>query len=258
MRNPFRLTILLLLFSSTLLAQQPPAPTEITIFLSPLRPIGDDGKSAWISQAFQQNLLNDLARLQQVRPLPPTNPVTDLESAIKAAKSAGATHLFEGSYQLADPGIRITAQILDLRTNQYIGAAKATGPLRDLFALEDSITDQVKRIALAQVRLQAPPIAPQPALPPLAIRPDGPVQFPWDRDKPFIEEVRRQTLLDAEYEASNYRTTYTYGGYGYYGYGGYYRPWRYYGGYGGLTFFPGGVIRGRAVFFPGGVINVGW
>ena len=258
MRSSIVAVILLLLSASPLLAQQTPPAPEITIFLSPLRVIGDDGKSAWISQAVQQNVLSDLTRLQSVRPILPATPPADHEAAIKAAKAAGANLLLEGSYQLADPGIRITIQILDLRTNQYIGAAKATGPLAELFALEDSIADQVKRIALKQLRLQAPPAAPQQALPPVAIPGNGPVQmqFPWDRDKPFLAQAKRQTILDSEYEASLYRNTYTYGCgcYNYYGYGSYYRPY-----YGGLTFFPGGMIRGRgAFFFPGGVVNIGW
>jgi len=240
-------------------AQQPAAPGEVVLMIAPVRAIGDDGKSAWISQAVQQNLLNDLSRLQSVRPILPKEPVADLESAIKAAKAQNATHVFEGSFQLGDPGSRITGQILDLRTNQYVGAAKATGALRELFALEDSISEQVRRIALAQVKVEVRPL-PAPAVNAndVAIQPEGPVQirrqFPWDRDKPFLEEARRQAIIDRDYEDSRYRTTYTYGS-SYYGYGGYYsRPWY---GYGGVTFFPGGVIRGRAVFFPGGVINVG-
>jgi len=256
------LATLLLLIASTALAQQATPAPEITIFLSPLHPIGDDGKSAWISQAIQQNILNDLTRLQSIRPIPSTTPLADHESAIKAAKSAGATLLLEGSYTLAEPGIRITIQILDLRTNQYIGAAKATGPLAELFALEDSIADQVKRLALKQVHLATPPAAAQPALPPVAIAGNGPVQiqFPWDRDKPFLAEAKRQTLLDSAYEESLYRNTYTYGpysyyGYGYSGYGGYYyRPY-----YGGPTYFPGGGFRGRGSFyFSSGYINVCW
>src|SRR6266850_1804764 len=231
MRHTMLLAILLFLASSPLLAQQAGAPPEITIFLSPLRAVGEDGKTAWISQSVQQNILHDHARVQGVRPILPTIPPADRDVAIKDAKAAGANLLLEGSYTLADPGIRITIQILDLRTNQYIGAAKATGPLRELFALEDSIAEQVKRMALAQVRLHAPAAAPQQQLPPVAIPGNGPVQmqFPWDRDKPFLAEAKRQAILDAEYEASNYRTTYTYGVSGYYGYGygSYYRP--YYG-----------------------------
>src|SRR5439155_7472448 len=150
--------------------------------LSPLQPIGEDGKTAWISQAVQQNVLNDLTRLQGVKPILAAAPA-DHDAAVKAAKAAGAQFLLEGSYTLADPGIRLTLQLFHLRTNAYIGAAKATGALKDLFALEDSIADQVKRLAQNQLRLLAPPAAPQPQLPPIAIPGNGPVQmqFPWDR-----------------------------------------------------------------------------
>jgi hypothetical protein len=110
-----------------------------------------------------------------------------------------------------------------------------------------------------QVRLHAPPAAPQQQLPPVAIPGNGPVQqqqYPWDRDKPFIANEIRKTLLDRDYEDSRYRTTYTYPSYsyygsGYYGYGysGYYRP--YYGGY----YRP--AFRGT-YFFPNGFISASW
>ena len=250
MRYPTLLAVFLLLSSSPLLAQQAP---EITIYLTPLNPIGEDGKTAWISQAVQQNVLNDLTRLQGVKPILAAAPA-DHDAAVKAAKAAGAQFLLEGSYTLADPGIRITLQLFDLRTNAYIGAAKATGALKDLFALEDSIADQVKRLAQNQLRLLAPPAAPQPRLPPLAIPGNGPVQvqFPWDRDKPFIANEIRKTLLDSDYEDSRYRKTYTYGPYGNYGYAGYYTPY-----YGPVVYFPRPVFRG-AYFFHHGFLSVGW
>ncbi len=222
---------------------QLPGPAEVVIMIAPVRQIGDDGKSAWISQAVQQNLLNDLSRLHTVKPILPQDPVTDLESAIKAAKAQGATHLFEGSFQLGDPGIRITGQILDLRTNQYVGGAKATGPLRELFALEDSISEQVRRVALAQVKVKPLP-APAANINDVAIQPQGPVQiprrFPWEIYKPFLAEARRQAILDRDYEESLYRTTYTYPAY--YGYSYYSRPW-----YGYVVNFRTGHI-----YFPAG------
>jgi TolB-like protein len=247
---------IVLFLCSPLLAQQAATP-ELTIFLPPLLPIGEDGKTAWIAHAVQQNILNDLTRVQGVKPILPAIPPADRDSAIKAAKSAGANFLLEGSYTLADPGIRITIQILDLATNQYIGAAKATGPLKELFALEDSIAEQVHRIAQTQVQLRTPAAAPQQPLPPIAIPGNGPVQmqFPWDRDKPFIANEIRKTLLDSQYEESLYRTTYTYGPGSYYGYGygaypAYYAP---------AAYYPRPFFRGRAnYFFSRGTISIGW
>lgn len=244
--------LLALFFSPTILLAQQPAP-ELTIYLAPLNPIGEDGKTAWISQAVQQNNLNDLTRLQGIKPILAHAAQTDRDANIKSAKSAGAQFLLEGSYTLADPGVRITLQLFDLQSNAYIGAAKATGQLRELFALEDSISDQVKRLATAQLRLLAPPAAGKQQLPPVAIPGNGPVQmqFPWDRDKPFIAQEIRRTLLDSEYEDSLYRKTYTYGLPNYYGYSyGYYRP---------IVYFPGPIFRVRGYyFFNRGAVGFSW
>jgi TolB-like protein len=241
---------------ATLLLITTTAHAQLTIFIAPPKAVGEDGKTAWISQAVEQNIHNELIRTQGVRPILPATPPADREAAINAARAAGANYLLEGSYTLADPGIRITIQFLDLRTNQYIGAAKATGPLKELFALEDSVADQVKRMAQTQVRLHAPVAAPQQQLPPVAIPGNGPVQqrqFPWDQDKPFLAEEKRRTLLDAEYEDSRYRTAYTYGLPSYYGYG-YYRPY-----YGPVVYFPRPIFRGHATyFFPNGAVGIRW
>jgi len=249
----------LFLITSTTLAQQTAPGPEITIYLAPLKPVGDDGNTAWISQSVQQNILNDLIRLQGVKPILPATPPADRDAAIAAAKAAGAQFLLEGSYTLADPGVRLTLQLLDLRTNAYIGAAKATGPLRELFALEDSISEQVKRMAQTQVKLRAPAAAPQQQLPPVAIPGNGPVrvEYPWDRDKPFIAREIRRTLLDSDYEDSMYRNTYTYGPYGYYGYGYSGHSSYYYRAY--YPYFPGPVFRIRgSYFFNGGAVGFSW
>src|SRR6267142_2783937 len=76
-RTPMsRLAAILLLIIAAVASAQvatppAPAPGEITILIAPLRGIGEDGKTAWISQAIQHNLLNDLTRMQSVHPTLP-------------------------------------------------------------------------------------------------------------------------------------------------------------------------------------------
>src|SRR3954462_1268886 len=85
---PMRITLVfcILALACPLRAQQP-APPELTIFLSPLKPIAEDGKTAWISQSIQQNLLNEAPRLQGIGPSAPLIPPADHDVAIKDAKA---------------------------------------------------------------------------------------------------------------------------------------------------------------------------
>jgi TolB-like protein len=226
-------------------------PGRPSLLLLTFSPIGDAPNSAWIGPAIQQNALAELSRMRAVQPLvpagqPAVNPL-DAEQALKSARAAGATFVVYGSFQLADPGIRVTGQLLEVRTGQFIGGIKATGALRDLFALEDMVSEQIRQVLKAQLPAETPAAVPAGPL----VQAEGPLRapLPWDRDKALIEEGRRPRIYDDDYEASAYRYTYGYPYYySYYPYYGgwwyprysYYRPW-----YRPIGSYPGGWDRGH-------------
>jgi TolB-like protein len=265
------------------------APAEVaadpSVLLMPFQAIGDAGVMPWLGQAIQQNVLNELSRgtgLDPVVPPKDTAAVSDADSARKAADAQKARFVLYGSFHAAGRDLRITGQILDVKSNRHIGGVKATGSTRDLFLLEDTIASQARRILLAAVPAAAP-AAPAPADEAVARADDDlpdPGEFPWDKDRYTIQDAREQLILDrynftASYDRWRYYPDHYgfYSGYGLYGYYPWYSGfnWRQhrhhhhhkhgttFGRYrGGLTFFPGGIARGRLRAIPGGVINVGY
>jgi TolB-like protein len=251
-------------------AADAPLPGDPSILLLPFTTIPANTSSDWIGPAIQQNLLNELARAKVIQPLlPPAaqTPIADPAAATQAAKAAGSTFVLYGSYHLNDGSLRITGQVLESATGRHVGAVKATGTLRDLFALEDTLGEQLKRIMKAQVEAQIEPkpaaVAQQPppqiiVIQPPAPRRNLPDELPWNVDHNLIDVERGRVYYDRDDYYRSYRN-YFHGGYG--SYPIFFRFGRHHHHHHhrhGPTFFPGGVISGPATFFPGGVIRTGW
>jgi TolB-like protein len=237
----------------------------ITVLLLRFEAIGDAAQAGWVGRAIQQNLANDLERSNLASPrLPVAEPpvAADATAARRLAREAQTVLVAYGAYQINDGEIRITSQLLDVASGQVLGAMKATGSLRDLFAVEDSLSEQTRKV-LRQITnrpVEPPaPVIPQ-AIAEIAnvgglIQPAGPIRDDFWQARDDLELAMLRARLDREYDASYYRYNlgflptwygawpcyphYTYG----YGHG-----WRGYSRRGGLTisgayYFPNGYLR---------------
>lgn len=241
------LALLLLAIATLARAQtQPsqPADSNVSVLLLPFAELDRNGGMDWVGPAVQQNLLNELTR--QPRIVPKTAPAgaqspVDLDGAQKAGETADTGLVIFGTYQATETELRLTGQVLETRTGKLLGSLKATGPIRDLFALEDDVAGQARRLIekhLGSATAPRPftPIVPEPAKEVLTAQSAPPPQapFPWQSDQAWIERMWGWTPhLDDAYAASQYR--YWYGNRSSFGYGlaydyGYYSP--YYSPYG--------------------------
>jgi TolB-like protein len=275
MRTVWILSITALLLAANAWCDEPVPPAkptpvgDLSVLVLPFTPIGE-AKADWVGQAVQQNVLSELSRVTGVMPITPTtrpSQVLDLKSAKAEADKAGAAIVLYGTYQSTEEGVRLTGQLLDARNGRFIGGVKATGTMKEIFAVEDAASDQVKRI-LTQHRAAnqpqvaiAPPAAPAPVAP-VAPPPQAqaiPQVWPWDLPNAFVDHVRDRVYSD-DYYPSYYNYTYSSGFYGYpFGLYTTYPSWsgfhHHHGRSFGPTFFPGGVMNGPATFFPGGVVR---
>jgi TolB-like protein len=117
-----------------------PAGVRGDVYLTPFAFVGGDNHLDWAGKAVQQNLMTDLARSRM-------HPVTidqalSTADAQTAAKSAGAKYLITGSYQVSDSVLRFNGQIVNVASGSVVGGISATGPERDLFAMEDAMSAQ--------------------------------------------------------------------------------------------------------------------
>ena len=159
MRLPSLIILLPLLVAAAPPPGQQPAPaanSQPTVLLIPFKPLSDNN-TVWIADGIQQNLLNELSRVHSTKPIVQKSQtaVATPEEAANAGKNAAAVYALFGSYQISGDELRITAQLVNVASGKIVAGLRATGPMRDLFALEDSLAEQLKRSLAAEAQLAA-------------------------------------------------------------------------------------------------------
>ena len=151
------LTILTTVFltGALALADQPttnPAPTVGLV--APFQQVGDG--HAWVGQALQEDLLATVTRAGlEARTLDKPLPGSDVQAAAQTARSAGAAFAITGTYQINGDQIRVNGQLTDAASARTVGALQATGDVRDLFKIEDTLSSQLQGILQPQQQTAA-------------------------------------------------------------------------------------------------------
>jgi len=200
-----------------------------TIVIFPFEVLGDAQRRDWVSRAVQDNLGIEAARLGGVFPIAAPAPAEEIDTAAArdAAKALNGDLVIFGACEFAGPDVRITGEIVNVKTGLALAGLKASGDFRDLFALEDVLTAQMGRalhppVAMASASQRAsdrsmiftetaPPLTASDLFPP----PNDATQFADEYNRYYYD----QDWLD-------------FGG-GYLGYGGF--------GYGGFGYFRSGI-----------------
>src|SRR5687767_12045352 len=210
---------LLGVIAGTAAAQEGPQ----AVVVMPFNALGTSDGTNGIGLGTQQVLLAELGRIKSIHAVAGTAagpwPVT-IELATKAAKDAGANFVIYGSYHLHERDVRITGQVLDVRANRFIGGLKATGAARDLFAVQDVIVQQVRRIVQERLTPQQPAVEPAEGEAPVADEPAPPLIEPlgavravpaWDDPDPVVARVRERIANQHDYDRVTYAYRNTYG-----------------------------------------------
>lgn len=228
--------------------QKPASPKVLVL---PFTSIDGADKREWIGKAFDQSVITELSRGPGLQPITlgtaPPAAGYDAAGALAAAREAGATFVIFGTYQMMGQDLRLLGQILTVQSGEAIGGIRLTGPVNELFGIEDALANSVHRQLLAtQSERQQPNSdaqARQPAaMDPLRVAPPTRGIAP----PPDAAPPDQSALLNGP---PNY--DYGYGGYGGYSHGGYpsfygYGP-RIYGGF--YPFFYGSSLRVRSTGF---------
>jgi TolB-like protein len=196
----------------------PAAPVSVMLF--PFRAVSPNGQNAWISSAVDEDLSNDLSRNLSIRLIRPatTQPLTASDE-LAVARAADAQRIVSGSYQVVDDQLRITADVRDPSQPQPIGEVKATGRVRDLFRLEDSLAmqlwrdlpqgdDQASAAAFVVTPLDDNVNTEATAPPPVVYQPDASVA-------PDIYPDTGIAPVDSAYPYADYGYGYPYTGFGF-------------------------------------------
>lgn len=182
------------------------------VLVVPFQPLGD-AAPPWVGDGIREDLAAELGRQGWLRvvELPPAAPgarrdaarepgdpgapqlppkaaaPTPAEAARRAGRDAGADVAVYGSYQLVGDVLRITGRVIDVRSGNSLGTLKATGPLDDLFRLEDEVAAQARRLLRVddggKTGPGSAPVERPAAVAPAPYRPryvTGPRYYPYD------------------------------------------------------------------------------
>jgi hypothetical protein len=180
---------------------------------------GGEGKYTWIGQAISENFQAELAKagFALVNPVNPDGPVAigDPDRAMRVAQNSKAEVVIFGSYQFIDPDLRVTGQVLDVPSNQIVGVLKASGTFRQLFTIEDDLSDQAKKLLIGE-NAGKEVLEPRPPL--------APGKEPYDTNTTAADDTGREYKLPYRDEPVAYEDDYLGVGYTNYYYPYYYRP----------------------------------
>src|SRR6202035_6161440 len=103
--------------------------------------------NAYFADGIQDEILTDLARVADLKVISRTS-VMQYKNAVKSnlreiAQQLGVAHVLEGSVQRTGNRVRVTAQLIDARTDTHLWAERYDRDLADVFAIQSEIAKTI-------------------------------------------------------------------------------------------------------------------
>jgi len=122
-----------------------------------------DPDNAFFAEGISEEILNVLATVEDLRVASRTSAFsfTGTQTPIpEIAKRLGVVHVLEGSVRKAGNRVRITAQLIDARTDQHLWSDAYDRDLTDIFAVQEEIARAITtalrdELGIREVRVQA-------------------------------------------------------------------------------------------------------
>ena len=167
-RNPRRLSSFWSTAAAWLVAKRlRAAPAIRSLAVLPLNNLSGDPSQDYFADGMTDELITELAHIPNLRVVSRTSVMLDKNSnkSLPAiARELGVDAIVEGSTVRSGDRVRITAQLIDARTDRHLGRDPSKAPPPTSLSLQDSVAQQIA----AQARLVLLPQPPRPAINPAA------------------------------------------------------------------------------------------
>src|SRR5438874_242500 len=137
--------------ASASISKSSPAPAfaipEKSIAVLPFENRSDDKQNAYFADGVQNEILTDLAKIADLRVISRTS-VMQYKSGVERnlreiGQQLGVAHVLEGSVQRSGNRVRVTAQLIDARTDTHQWAERFDRELADVFAIQSEIAKAI-------------------------------------------------------------------------------------------------------------------
>jgi TolB-like protein/Tfp pilus assembly protein PilF len=125
-----------------------PAPTpEKSIAVLPFENLSDEKENAYFADGVQDEVLTGLAKVADLKVISRTS-VMQYKNGIvpnlrEVAKELGVAHVLGGSVQRAGDRVRVSAQLIDTRTDTQLWAELYDRDVADVFAIESELAGKI-------------------------------------------------------------------------------------------------------------------
>ena len=104
-------------------------------------------QNAYFADGVQDEILTNLAKVADLKVISRTSVMQYKNSGQhnlrEIAKHLGVAHILEGSVQRAGDRVRVSAQLIDARTDAHLWAEHYDRNLADVFGIENELAEQI-------------------------------------------------------------------------------------------------------------------
>ena len=122
---------------------QPPAIPEKSIAVLPFENLSADQENAFFAEGVQDEILTDLSKVADLKVISRTSVLqyrSDTKHNLKQiAAELGVAHILEGTVQRAGGRVKISAQLIDARTDTHVWGTTLDRSLADVFAVQSEV-----------------------------------------------------------------------------------------------------------------------
>ncbi len=133
-----------------------PLPDKPSIAVLPFVNMSDDPEQIYFSDGLTEDIMTELSRFKSLDVVARNSTFVYRDQAVNVSEigeKVGASHLLEGSVRKSGNRIRLTAQLIDVKTGKHIWADRYDRELADIFALQDELVQSI--VSALAVRLSA-------------------------------------------------------------------------------------------------------
>jgi adenylate cyclase len=126
--------------------EPPPLPDKPSIAVLPFVNMSDDPKQEYFSDGITEDLITDLSKVSGLFVVARNSTFVYKGRAAdikQVARDLGVRYVLEGSVRRGGEKVRINAQLIDAATGNHLWAERYDGDLKDIFALQDQITESI-------------------------------------------------------------------------------------------------------------------
>ena len=132
-----------------------PLPDKPSIAVLPFTNMSGDPEQDYFSDGMTEDLITDLSKISGLFVIARHSVFTYKSQAVKieqVGRELGVRYVLEGSTRQADNRVRVNAQLVDATTGGHLWAERYDQELKELFALQDAITQQIVGALRVEVR----------------------------------------------------------------------------------------------------------